>query len=112
MTPENLELHIRQLADASRDEVAWVTLKTTDHGKAILRALKDEREMVRSSYRMIPAHEPAANVTLSGLQGEERKLDAMIAKIEGSESERKRLDEEIAMAQDLLRQKKSTREQR
>lgn len=113
MSIEQLEEHIRYLGESSRSELVWMSVAGSDHGKPILKWLKEERELTRSRYRSIVPHDQAMVTILAGLQADERRLDDMIALIENSEKRKNTVDEELEYARECLHMKqKLSREQR
>lgn len=113
MSAEQLEDCIRYLAESSRSELVWMAVAGSDHGKPILKWLKEERELTRSRYRSIVPHDHAMVTVLAGLQADERRLDDMIDLIEDSEKRKNTVDEELEYVRECLQMKqKLSREQR
>jgi len=90
---------------------AWDMAHGTEWGKRLLSDLEGELEQIRAGYRVLPAHHEHIAVVLSGIQGEERKILAMIDKLKNSKKYQKDLDNEKRFVLNVVNWKEKEREQ-
>lgn len=112
LSVQQLEAHIEKLGFVSQTEGVYQRLKSSEDGKALVAALREEIEVTRNSYAAIVPHDVAASTVLSGLQAEERILKSLVRRISDSENFSREVDLEITYALSLIAEKKKlTREQ-
>lgn len=94
MSTEALHEYGLRLESESNNVAAWQAMAGGPGGAPLIAELERELQGIMSEYRTLPAHYDHVDVLLSGLQGEERRVIAMLSKLRDAEKAKKMLDAE------------------